>query len=80
MLRGGEAGFADLLDVAVVGPAAAAEDVESGECPAQFQVLVAELDRVALVQRLALVKLGVALGRGVGPDAADPAPPECRQA
>jgi hypothetical protein len=54
------AGKADLLDVAVVGAAAAAQHVELAERAAQVAVLKAQLCRIAVVQVLRLVELGVA--------------------
>lgn len=57
--------------MAVVGAAAAAEDGDVLEPWLQGAVLGAQLGGIALVELLGLVELGVALGRGVGPQAAD---------
>ena len=61
---------ANLLDVTMVGPAAAAEHVEMTESVTQRPVLRTELGRIARVQILGLVELGVTALRGVGTDPA----------
>jgi hypothetical protein len=65
----------DRPEMAYVGAAATAEDREVRNGAAQLGVLRAKLFRVAGVQRLRLVQLGVGLARGVGPYAAQPMGP-----
>ena len=59
----------------VVGAAAPAEHIEVGQLAPQGRVARAEVVRIALVELLRLVQLGVALGRRVGAQAADPLAP-----
>src|SRR5215218_3631031 len=70
-----QAGFRHGADVAVVGAAAAAEDAKARQALRKLAVLAAELLRVAIVELLRLVELGMAHSRGIGPDAADPVAP-----
>lgn len=65
----------DRPEMAYVGAAAAAEDGEVRKGAAQLGVLRAKLFRVAGVQRLRLVQLGVGLARGVRPHTAQPVGP-----
>src|SRR3546814_9146708 len=67
---------ADGLDVAVVGAAAAAQDVDLGQATAQRAILLPEFGGIAVVERLRCVELRMAELRGVGaqaPDALHPA-------
>src|SRR5215212_4645655 len=68
-------GVADGGHVAVVGAAASAEHREPRELLLEGHVASSEVLRVALVQLVRLVELGVALGRGVGAHASDPLGP-----
>ena len=61
--------------MAYVGAAASAQHGEARAVAAQVCVLRAQLGRVTRVQRSRLVELGVALARGVGPQAAQPSRP-----
>ena len=54
------------VDVAVVGATAAAEDAQRRQALAQLAIGVRKLGRVAFVERLRLVQLGMAQLRGVG--------------
>ena len=75
VLAGGEPGVADRRHVAVIGAAAAAEHVELRAAARGGRVARAEVGRVAGVEFLRLVELGVALGRRVGAQPADPSRP-----
>ena len=59
----------------VVGPAAAAEDVQLRKLPAQPPIAGAEIRGVAVIELSRLVELGVALGRRIRPQAANPLAP-----
>ena len=59
----------------MIGPAAAADDRDAREARPQSGVVLAELGRIAVVQLVGLVELGVALRRGVRAQAADPLDP-----
>src|SRR5262249_17352307 len=61
----------DRRDVAVIGAAAAAEQLELGQLGPQFGVKGAQLGRVAAVERVGLVELRVTHPGGVRADAAD---------
>src|SRR6188474_764226 len=62
---------ADRLDVALVGAAAPADDVEAREQRPELAVAGGEVVRIPLVELVGFVELGVAFRRGVGPQAAD---------
>ncbi len=53
----------------VVGAATATENPHAGEGSPERKVTAAEIGRIAAVERLRLVQLGMALGRRIGPDA-----------
>lgn len=61
--------------MSMVGAAAATQDVEAREMVHQPSVLQTELYRIALIQFRGLVQLRVALARGVGTEAPNPAQP-----
>src|SRR3546814_16785699 len=62
---------ADGLDVAVVGAAAAAQDVDLGQATAQRAILLPEFGGIAVVERLRCVEPRMAEPRGVGAQAPD---------
>ena len=72
--RRAEPGVGDGRDVADVGAAAATEDARFGSCRA-VGVAPAEVGGIAVVEILGLVQLGMAAGRGVGAQAAQPPEP-----
>src|SRR3954466_13267529 len=61
----------DRRDVAVIGPAAAADQLELRQLGAKLRVECAQLDRIAGVEGRRLIELGMALAGGVGAHAAD---------
>src|SRR5688572_30672398 len=61
-----DAGETDLLDVAVVGAAAAAQHSESRKLAAQRLVTAAEIDRVADVEIGRGIELGMTAHRRIG--------------
>ena len=65
-------GRRDRFDVPVVGPAASAEELHRRQHLPQRRVVPAEGDRIALVEVLGLVQLGVAERRRVDAQATDP--------
>src|SRR6478735_8364889 len=73
--RGDDAGARDLLDVALVGTAAAAEDRQLRKPCDQRGVLRSQGHGVAGVELGRSVELGVALARGVCADPAQPREP-----
>src|SRR5215475_6878457 len=73
--RGDDAGARDLLDVALVGAAAAAEDRQLRKSGDERGVLRAERPGVARVQLGGRVELGMALLRRVGADPPQPTEP-----
>src|SRR5689334_6988702 len=64
-------GLRDRRDVAVIGPAAAADELQLGQLGPQLGVACGEVRGVAVVQCLGLVELGVRLARRIGTDSAD---------
>ena len=64
-------GCGDRRDVAGVGAAAAAEDVDPSVRRMQCGELVAELRGIAIVQLGAVIQFGMALARRVRPDSTD---------
>ena len=68
-------GGGDLGDVPVVGAAAAAEHIHPRQPLPERRVAGAEVGRIAVVELRRLVELGVAHGRGVRAQAADPLDP-----
>src|SRR5688500_6416872 len=69
------AGGGDLLDVAVVGSATAAHDVQLPQSFLELSVLRTQLGRIADVELGRLVQFGVAFAGGVRPQPAQPARP-----
>src|SRR5690625_2859157 len=65
------AGEADLLDVAMVGAAAAAQDVELRQPAAQIKVLLAQLQRIAGIEIRRGVELRMAPPGGVAAQTLD---------
>ncbi len=61
----------DGFDVPVIGAAAAADEGKRRQQSAQQPVFFAKLQRVAHIEIRALVELGMAAFRGVGPQAAN---------
>jgi hypothetical protein len=57
----GDGRLRDLVDVAIVGPAAAADDAHAGQGVQERHVQPSQLGRVAIVEGRALIELRVAL-------------------
>ena len=63
--------IADVLDVVMIGAAAAAEDIETGRFAHQSKILRGQFTRITRVTLLSLIKFSMALGGCVGPDTPD---------
>jgi hypothetical protein len=61
--------------MAMIGAAAASDQLQIGQRWQEFRVLLGELGYIADIDLRGGIELGVTLGRGIGPQAADAADP-----
>src|SRR5689334_3280986 len=73
--RSTEAAGTDRGNMAMIGAAAASDQLQIGQRRQEFRVVLGELGHVADIDLRGGIELGVTLGRGIGPQAADAADP-----
>ena len=66
--------------MAMIGAAAAADQLQIGQRWQEFRVVLGELGYIADIDLRGCIELGVTLGRGIGPQSADAVGPRTLRA